>query len=297
MDVIRRKGWYLNMNQFDVPILFCTFNRLECTKKVFERIREIKPAKLYLLSDGPRKNVEGEAEKVCAVRKYLEDHIDWECQVYKNYAEKNMGCGKRMSSGISWAFEQEEKIIILEDDCLADLSFFKYCKELLEVYKEAENIMVISGYNPLGILDEEYSFVFTPMVEIWGWATWKRVWEQYDYDMLDWKERKISSYMKSFMNDKQIEYYIQIFDSMYAHEIDTWDYQLQYLLLKKEALAIVPKKNMIENIGFGADATHTKTAPVNLCNEAYEIEFPMCIPAHIKSNEEYNKQILNVYVE
>lgn len=296
MRIVVKKEGYVNMNKYDVPILFCTFNRLECTQKVFERIREIKPERLYLLSDGPRENVNDEKEKVEAVRKYLEENVDWECQVYKNFASKNMGCGKRMSSGISWAFEKEERLIILEDDCLADLSFFKYCKELLELYENDENVMLIGGYNPLGMWKDK-SFVFTPFAEIWGWATWKRVWEQYDYDISDWKEHKISPYMKSFMNDKEIKHYTQLFDCVYAHEIDTWDYQLQYLVLKRGALTVVPCKNMIKNIGFGVDATHTKTTPINLCNESFEMEFPLCIPANVKGNEEYNKQIMNLYVE
>lgn len=285
------------MNGFEVPILFCTFNRLECTKKTFERIREIKPTRLYLLSDGARENVSGEIEKVNAVRTYLEEHIDWKCQVYKNYSEKNMGCGKRMSSGISWAFDQEERLIILEDDCLADMSFFTYCQELLDLYEENENVKLIGGYNPLGILDGTDSFVFTPIIEIWGWATWKRAWQHYDYDISDWKERKISEYMKSVMDDKAIRHYTQLFDYVYTHEIDTWDYQLQYLVLQNEGLAIVPSKNMIENIGFGADATHTTMIPVGLYNESHQMEFPMQIPEYVESNKKYNDQVLEMYVK
>lgn len=285
------------MNTFNVPVLFCTFNRLEPTKRVFERIREVKPTKLYLLSDGPRENVIGEDQKVNAVRKYVEEHIDWECQVYKNFAPKNMGCGQRMASGISWAFEQEEQLIILEDDCLPDLSFFKYCKELLEEYKEAENIMVISGYNPLGILDEKYSFLFTPMAEIWGWATWKRVWRQYDYDVVDWKKHEISSQMRALLDGKAIDYYSKLFDYVYTHEINTWDYQLLYLLLQTGTFAIIPRKSMIKNIGFGADATHTKTVPSDLYNESHEMDFPLQIPERVKNNESYNEQILNLYVK
>lgn len=296
MEIVSKKGVYINMDKFDVPVLFCTFNRLECTKRVFERIRMMRPERLYLLSDGPRKNICGEDEKVAAVRKYLEEHIDWECQVYKNFAEKNMGCGRRMSSGISWAFEQEEKLIIIEDDCLPDLSFFRYCKELLELYKENENIMLIGGSNSVGELRGGDSFVFSPFIENWGWATWKRTWEQYDYDICDWSEKKVPQSMKAFMNEREIKNYLRLFDSVYTHEIDTWDYQLQYLLFQKDGLAIVPCKCLVKNIGFGPDATHTKTVPVKLYSEDHEMSFPMHIPSCVKSNEEYNKRALEAFI-
>lgn len=284
------------MKRFDVPVLFCTFNRLECTKQVFERIREVKPAKLYLVSDGSRENVVGEAEKVCAVRKYLEDHIDWECQVYKNFADKNMGCGKRMSSGISWAFEHEEKLIIIEDDCLIDLSFFRYCKELLELYKDNEKIMLIGGSNSVGEIEGESSYFFSPYVENWGWATWKRTWEQYDYDISDWEGREIPESMKAVMNEKAIEHYSHLFDLVYEHKLDTWDYQLQYLVFQKGALTTVPRKCLVKNIGFGTDATHTKTVPVKLYSEDNEMSFPMQIPSCIKSNDDYNKRAQEAFI-
>lgn len=286
----------MDMDRFNVPVLFCTFNRLECTQRVFERIREVRPAKLYLLSDGPRENVEGEDIKVSAVRQYLEDHIDWECQIYRNFAESNMGCGKRMASGISWAFEQEENLIIIEDDCLPNLSFFRYCKELLELYKENENIMLIGGSNSVGELSGKDSFVFSPFIENWGWATWKRTWQQYDYDIRDWKEREVPKSMKAFMNEKEIEHYSRLFDSVYTHELDTWDYQLQYLVFQKGALAVVPHKCLVKNIGFGPDATHTKTVPVKLYCEDEAMEFPMQIPSCIKNNEEYNRRALKAFI-
>lgn len=285
------------MNEFDVPVLFCTFNRLESTKEVFERIRQVKPAKLYLLSDGPRENVKDEAEKVAAVREYLETHIDWECQLHKNFAEKNMGCGLRMSSGITWAFEHEEELIIIEDDCLPDLSFFRYCRELLELYRENENIMVIGGSNDIGIQDEKDSFFFSPWVEIWGWATWKRTWEQYDYDISDWKNREIPPSMKALMDDEAIKAYARIFDSVYTHSLDTWDYQLQYLIYQKGALTVIPNTCMIKNIGFGSDATHTKTKPVELYSEAHEMIFPMQIPLRIKNNECFLEKALEAFIK
>lgn len=285
------------MNQFDVPVLFCTFNRLECTKKVFERIREVKPSKLYLLSDGPRENVKGEAEQVAAVREYLETHIDWDCQVYKNFADKNMGCGLRMSSGITWAFEHEEELIIIEDDCLPRLSFFQYCRELLELYRDNEEIMLIGGVNEVGILDEKDSFIFTPYTGTWGWATWKRTWQLYDYGITDWKDHNIPLSMRELMDDKAIRYYAKAFDCVYTHSLDTWDYQLQYLVFQKGALTIVPSRSLITNIGFGLDATHTKIEPAELCNESYEMSFPMQVPSKIKNNEKFYERLLEMTVK
>ena len=292
--IYEKGGW--GMNQFDIPVLFCTFNRLECTKRVFERIREVKPAKMYLVSDGPRENIVDEEKKVNSIRRYLDEHVDWDCQIYKNYAEKNMGCGKRMSSGISWAFEQEEKLIIIEDDCLPDLSFFRYCEELLELYKEDENIMLIGGSNSIEEMEGEDSFVFTPYLENWGWATWKRTWEKYDYDILSWEGRKIPPYMKTFMSDKAIDFYARLFYLVYTHELDTWDYQLQYLIFQQEALTIAPQKCLVKNIGFGPDATHTKTKPDKLYSEDHRISFPMQIPSCVKNNEEYTKRAFEALI-
>lgn len=285
------------MNKFDVPVLFCTFNRIDCTKKVFTRIREKKPVKLYLLSDGPRKEVKGENEKVLEVRKYVEENIDWECQVYTNYASVNMGCGKRMASGISWAFEQEEELIILEDDCMPDVSFFDYCKELLNLYRHEERVFLIGGSNSLGKWKGKDSFGFSPFVENWGWATWKRAWKYYDYNISEWKDQKIPSSMKRIMDDKAIRYYCNLFDKVYTHEIDTWDYQLQYMVFQKNMLTIVPNKCLVKNIGFGPDATHTKESSVELYSEDHEMVFPMTIPLNIKNNDYYNECFLNLFVK
>jgi len=282
-------------NMFDIPVAFFTFNRLDCAKRVFERIRKVQPARLYLISDGAREGVDGEWEKINVVRQYLTSHVDWECEIYKNFSETNMGCGWRIPNGISWVFEREEKLIILEDDCLADISFFRYCKELLDLYEDQENIMLVGGYNPLGNLKRNDSFIYTPFAEIWGWATWKRAWKQYDYDIAAWKERKITPYMKKIMNGVAIQNYSRMFDLVYAHKLDAWDYQLQYLIFQKQALTIVPSKNMVTNIGFGAEATHTKEVPEALYNESHTTEFPLRIPSQIKADKRYNKEILKIY--
>lgn len=281
--------------ELEVPVVFCTFNRLECTKKVFEQIKIAKPKKLYLVSDGARDNVPGEAEKVERVRNYLSEQIDWECEVFKNFAEKNLGCGKRMSSGISWAFKNEESLIILEDDCLVRQSFFRFCQEMLELYRDDERIGVISGYKSLESDNIEESYSFSGFTEIWGWATWKRVWDKYDYDISAWRKNKITPYMKTIMNKKAIANYKKSFESVYKHKLDTWDYQFQYQLMENKILTVIPNRSMVENVGFDNDATHTKEKPTDIIvDQSYEMEFPLKHPTQVVRDISYDKKYVEV---
>ena len=185
------------MENFDIAIAFFTFNRIEPVKRVFEVIREAKPNRLYLISDGPRAHKEGEDKKVAAVRSYIESNIDWDCQVFKNYSSENLSCGKRLSSGISWVFESEERAIFLEDDILPDVSFFRYCEEMLEHHKNDDNIFLISGNNPIdNLYDIKEDYTYTKIPFIWGWATWKHSWEKFQFDITDWPEVKKSGIFK-----------------------------------------------------------------------------------------------------
>lgn len=263
------------MNEFHTPVAFFTFNRLDTTKRVFEAIRDAKPPRLYLVSDGAREHVAGEKEKVEMVRAYLESHIDWECQVFKNYAPENMGCGKRVSSGITWVFENEEDAIILEDDCLPDQKFFLYCQDMLEHYRDDERIMVIGGNNPAGYFEIEEDYTFTKIPYIWGWASWRRAWKLYDYDLKTWPEQKKNPIFHKVMPLMAYWVYMAEFDTLYRHAYDTWDYQLMYATMLYDKLNIVPKISYTRNIGFQEESTHTKGTPKGVEQKIGASRFPV----------------------
>jgi hypothetical protein len=243
---------------FETPVLFLTFNRLDTTKQVFSVIRQIKPKYFYIASDGPRADHEGEKAKVEAVRRYMLDNIDWDCEIKTLFRDKNLGCGKGPASAITWFFEQVEQGIILEDDCIPSIGFFSYCAALLERYKDNEKIYHVAGDNPLGLVDIPDSYYFARIQHCWGWATWRRAWNKYDYDMpglMDFvTQKKIN---KIFRRKCDREYWLNIFKKMEKHQTDVWDYQWTYTIFRNEGLCINPAKNLVSNIGFGGDGTHT----------------------------------------
>jgi hypothetical protein len=240
------------------PILFLVFNRPDTTQQVFEVIRKIKPAKLYVAADGPRLDKEGEKEKCEAVRK-IATRIDWDCELTTLFREENLGCGKAVSEAITWLFDHVEEGIILEDDCLPAESFFYYCNELLHMYRNDEKIMHIGGSNfQNGIKRGRGDFYFSSIPHIWGWATWKRAWDKYDFNMNGYSDHGcIEILNKLYRQNHIINYWLNIYNAMSRGMIDTWDYQWHYTLLINNGMSISPNINMVRNIGFGINATHT----------------------------------------
>ncbi len=236
----------------NTPVLFLIFNRPDTTKRVFEEIRKVKPKKLFVAGDGPRKNKEGEAE-LCAQTRAVIENIDWDCELKTLFREENLGCKDAVSQAIDWYFSQVEEGIILEDDCLPNASFFTFCEAMLEKYRDDERIMHISGNNPLNEEpDDSYYFVKTP--HVWGWATWRRAWAKYDVDMKSFPDFKIENAIKE---DYVQKYWLKTFKRVISGEINTWDYQWAYALFYNNALSIVPKKVLVSNLGFNENATHT----------------------------------------
>jgi hypothetical protein len=278
-------------DNFITPILFIIFNRPDTTIRVFNEIKKIKPTKLYIVSDGPRLNKIGEKEKCEETRKII-DLIDWQCQVFKNYSDINLGCQKRVSSGIDWFFKNEEQGIIIEDDCLPNNSFFRFCEEMLEKYKDNERIGMISGDNfQFGKVKNEYDYYFSKYSHIWGWATWRRAWEKYDVNLTNWPEiRKNNGLRKVFVSKKDIYYWSSIFNDVYNGKIDTWDYQWSFTCFLNNYLSIMPTKNLISNIGFGqTGSTHTKRINKFSNMENFELIFPLKEPKYVIVNIESDK--------
>lgn len=265
------------------PILLTIFNRPETTRQVFEAIRAAKPPRLYVAADGPRDSRPGEDAKVKDVRDYVMGHIDWDCEVKTLFRDKNLGCKYAVSGGIDWFFENEEMGIILEDDCLPHPTFFRFCEELLERYRNDERIMMISGDNfQIGKRRTHDSYYFSRYTHIWGWASWRRTWQKYDVGMKQWPTVKDGEWLSDILqNKKLIKYWHDIFESVFNNKIDTWDYQLNFACLINSMLNIMPNDNLISNIGFGADAL--RTTKKNRLTEipVSEMRFPLLHPPMI----------------
>ena len=287
----------MNPFKIDIPVLLIFFVRPEKTKIVFEEIRKARPSKLYLYQDGAREGNEQDAVNVLKCREIVEN-IDWDCKVYKFYQEKNVGCDPSEYISQKWMFEKEEMGIILEDDDVPSQSFFPFCKELLERYKDDERIYCISGMNHLGKYQEDYAdYIFTTNQSIWGWATWKRCIDRWDTSMPYLDSEYAKSRMKKLFTkmddtistctwhrDSGKEYYESI----------GWSYQNS-----NNMLCIVPTKNLISNIGIGADGTHGADSLKELpkahrkvfFTETYELEFPLRHPPFLLNDLEYLKKL------
>lgn len=238
------------------PVIFCIFNRPDLTEQVFKKIREAKPRILLVVADGPR--TAEEVTRCHEVRKIIE-MVDWDCQVLTKYSDHNLGCGRCISSGLDWAFSIVEEAIILEDDCLPAPSFFPFCQSLLEYYRNDERIMHISGNNFQHCISRtDSSYYFSKYSHNWGWATWRRAWKYYDYEMKSWLEFKRMEMIETVCENifEQLKWTI-IFDQVHEGKIDTWDYQWLFTCWLNNGFSIIPNVNLVSNIGFGSDATHT----------------------------------------
>ncbi len=240
------------------PVAFLIFNRPELTKTVFEAIRQAQPQKLLVIADGPR--FPEEVQK-CQKTREIINQVDWQCEVLTNFSENNLGCKQRISSGLNWVFSEVEKAIILEDDCLPAPSFFEFCQNLLERYRDDERIMHISGNNFQDSQSRNtFSYYLSKYTHVWGWASWRRAWKHYDVTLKTWPEYKKSSMIASICESVyEQKYWTDIFEKVFNNAIDTWDYQWLYTCWFQSGLSVLPNSNLVSNIGFGSDATHTKS--------------------------------------
>jgi len=245
----------------ETPILFMVFNRLDTTSKVFAAIREAKPKKLYVAADGARPSRPGEI-KICEQVRKMATAVDWDCEVKTLFRENNLGCKLAISSAITWFFENEPEGVILEDDCLPHPSFFNYCAELLEYYRNDSRVMHISGVNfQEGKQRGDGSYYFSNCPHIWGWAGWARVWKTYDLSVSTYPEFiKQNKLWDIFGRRRDVAYWSWVLGRIYRKEIDTWDFQYSYCLMRQNGLSVTPNVNLVSNIGFSSDATHTNSS-------------------------------------
>lgn len=278
---------------FSTPILFLIFNRPDTTQMVFNRIKEIKPQRLYVAADAPRKNMKNEEEK-CNETRAIINNIDWECEVKTLFREENLGCKKAVSEAITWFFEQEEMGIILEDDCLPDLSFFPFCKELLIRYKDDNRVGHIGGNCFLPEVIKNTSYDFSSITHIWGWATWRRVWQNVNINFPFWNEEKKRH--KDLFYNKMEEIYFTSFISDAINQrngLNPWGVFYYYSLRLQNQISIYPSVNLVTNIGLNdPNATHTKKNNNKLFVSSTPINFPLRHPVYILNNKKLNDKAI-----
>lgn len=277
---------------FNVPVALFLFNRPKELKAVFDAIAKIEPSMLFLIADGPR---EGNIDdlQLCAEARSIVNQVNWPCKVYRQYSETNQGCRNTIPKGLDWVFSLVEQCIILEDDCIPNNSFFYYCEELLNLYYDNPSIMTIGGhrYDGPDEFDEE-SYFFSKYPNTWGWATWKRAWEHFDLELTQWPRLKNTDWLSKILGNKHHErYWSRIFDQM-LEGMDAWDYALVFSSWIQNGISIRSKVNLIENIGFGLNATHTKdNHQLILQRKGQNLPLPLQHPGAIQTKTEDEERI------
>lgn len=265
--------------QLKTPVAFIIFKRPEATERVFAEIRNVKPPKLLVVADGPRAQKPGE-DGDCDRDRAIIERVDWDCEVLKNYADVNLGCRRRVSSGIDWVFDTVEEAII-EDDCLPDPTFFRFAEELLDRYRDDRRIMSISGQNvQFGRKRTDYSYYFSRYNHCWSWASWRRAWQHYDLDMKLWPEIRDGNFLADILGDPQaVKVWTKTFQLCYEGKIDTWDFQWAFASFIQNGMNILANVNLASNIGQGTGGTHTADVSSPYNNMAAEaLTFPLKHP-------------------
>lgn len=286
-------------HQLNTSVVLIIYRRPETTKAVVDILRKVKPTRIFVIADGPQIDRVDEVELCQETRKII-DTIDWECEVFRDYSDINLGLRERVSSGLNWVFEIVDEAIILEDDCCPDPSFFRFCSECLETYRYDTRVMMVCGTN---LLDEWksdiQSYCFSYHSNCWGWATWKRAWDYYDPDIKIWDNPEIKARIRDVISIDQVyQNYAKRFDDVKEERINSWALRWLCSRLSQSGLAIIPSVNLISNIGFGKQATNTsdirnKRARLKL----QSMKFPLIPPMGMARDKEFELTRFNTYKE
>lgn len=286
----------MQSNPSTPPIAFIIFNRPKVSQSVFETIKQARPAQLFVIADGPRLEREGEAAK-CAKTRSIINQVDWNCEVFRCFSDENLGCGKRIATGLSWVFEHVEEAVILEDDCVADPTFFHFCHEMLARYRHDSRVMSISGGCRFTKSLNQESYYFSKYLNCWGWATWRRAWEHFDFSMSGLPEKLEQDWLFKHLGSRKIaNIWRQKFEI--AHEsgrADIWSYQFQFACWLQNGLSVRSNSNLIANLGFGEDSTHTQAnqdaLPATLFLNRERMRFPLIHPEQVKVDQQADNAI------
>ena len=277
----------------DTAVALIIFNRPDVTERVFAEIAKAKPRRLFVIADGPRHDRPGESERCAAARAVL-DRVDWECEVQKNYSETNLGCARRVATGISWVFQHAEDAIILEDDCVPDPTFFRFCEEMLDRFRDDERVMHVGGGGyQLGRTQRPYSYFFSRHYPCWGWATWRRAWQHYDIGLSLWPALRDTGWLGDIMHDERLsQHWRRLFDLTHAglENVNTWDFQWTFACWAQHGLSVLPYQTLVSNVGYRADATHTRHTSHPLANLSTDhMAFPLQHPPYVAADSEADR--------
>jgi hypothetical protein len=272
----------MNVFSLNTPVVFIVFNRPDVTRQVLTVLEDLQPAQLFVIADGPRPDRPSD-QAACSVVRDLIVNTPWKGELITNFSETNLGCKDRVSSGLDWVFSQVDRAIILEDDCLPDPTFFPYCRELLDHYRNDQRVMAISGNNfQFDHKVSEYSYYFSKYGHCWGWATWKRAWKNYDVDMTLWpRVRDLNCLENIFHREREVAYWTRILNAVYENKINSWAYRWMFACWIQSGLTILPNQNLVSNIGFDSGATHTEGISCFSNMKVCPIAFPLQHPSYV----------------
>lgn len=267
----------------DISVIFFIFKRRDITYRVFEKIKEAKPRRLFIVSDGPRKEIEGESEEVAKTREII-NGINWNCEIHTNFSDENMGCDKRIVSGITWAFQYTDRAIILEDDCLPTKQFFIFGKTMLDKYANEKGIAYISGEIGVRGYKYPYDYFYSYLGYTWGWATWRDRWKLFEYGTERFNSKK-KTYMKGIFDETVRKNRLANMERHFNQGDFPWDDIWD--ICTDGMLRIVPKENLVENIGFAEGSTHTFMKPHGYYGKVGTISEEFTHPQQINNNQSY----------
>lgn len=276
----------------ELPVLLVIFNRPEKTKILIEALRQIRPKYLFVTADGPRLDFPEDNEKCHQAREII-NAIDWECELKTRFLDNNLGCGRAVSSGISWFFEHVDQGIILEDDCIPHPHFFPFCEELLKRYADDKRIMRISGFSPYPARTYQYDYHFSHRFFCSGWATWRRAWKHFSYDLDSIDETVFLEVLRHYYPFSFTRRtWIRNFQLVKAGILTTWAFRWDVACFFQNGLGIVPEKNFITNIGFDEEGTHTKCDNSIFANlSGHPITFPLRHPPFVYPDKEPERSL------
>jgi hypothetical protein len=281
----------------DTPVLLLIYNRPQLTRRVFEEVRRQRPRQLFVVADGPRAARTGDDER-CAAARAVIDGVDWPCTVEREFAERNLGCRARVASGLAWFFGRVERGIVLEDDCLPHPSFFSFCEALLDRHASDSRVMHIAGANfQNGRRWGDGSYYASSYPTVWGWASWRRAWRRYDLEMKAFpaflRSGKLRARIPS-IGDRA--YWLGTFQMMHERRVDTWDHAWTFAIWNDDGVALVPNANLVSNIGFGGDATHTTRSNPGCFDIPAVDAGPIVPPSHLDVAAEADRETLRRFL-